>query len=283
MRFDRPGSLREALDLLSADPAATPMAGGTDLMVAINFGRERPGHVLSIRHLTELGEMRTGDRVRCGAGVTYTRLLEELGTSTPALAQAARTVGSPQIRNAGTLGGNLATCSPAGDTLPVLAALEAEIHLVSSGGVRKVAFSDWMLGPKRSARGPEELVLGAEWDDAGRSQAFLKAGARNAMVISVASLALVADRPRRRIAIAIGSAGPVILRATEAEKLAAGLFDEAGWEAEFTPSEAALAEVGRLAAAAAQPIDDHRGTAAYRRHLVALMTRRALSRAAAAA
>lgn len=281
MRFDRPQSLEEALGLLAARGGATPLAGGTDLMVGINFGRERPEHVLSIRHLDELKEIRHGDRVRCGAGVTYTRVLDDFGLSTPALTQAARTVGSPQIRNAGTLGGNLATCSPAGDTLPVLAALEADIHVISSAaGVRRIAFADWMQGPKQSAREAGELVLGAEWNEAGPAQAFLKAGTRNAMVISVASIALVADRPRRRVGIAIGSAGPVILRASEAERVAEGLFDEAGWESPFNVSESALAEVGRLAAAAARPIDDQRGTIAYRRHVVSVMARRALARAA---
>ena len=253
-------------------------------MVGINFGRERPEHILSIRHLSELKSLAIGGRVRCGAAVTYARMLAELGVSTPGLAQAARTVGSPQIRNAGTLGGNLATCSPAGDTLPVLAALAAEVHVVSkAGGIRKVPFSDWMAGPKRSVRLPDEMVLGAEWDDAGPAQAFLKAGTRNAMVISVASLALVADRRRRAVRIAIGSAGPVVIRADEAEKFAAGLFDELGWDSPFQPAEAALKRCGELAAAAARPIDDQRGTMIYRRHIISVMAARALRRAAGAA
>lgn len=284
MKFDRPATLERALEMMDSGGGATPLAGGTDLMVGINFGRERPEHVVSIRHLSELRELKLGPRIRCGAGVTYTRLLAELGESTPGLSQAARTVGSPQIRNAGTLGGNLATCSPAGDTLPVLAALDAEVHLVSrSGGIRKLPFSAWMSGPKRSARRPDEMVLGAEWDDAGPAQAFLKAGTRNAMVISVASLALVADRRRRAVRIAIGSAGPVIIRAAEAERFAAGLFEEAGWETNFQPGEGALRRCGELAAAAAQPIDDQRGTIAYRRHVIAVMTARALRRTAGAA
>jgi len=284
LTFDRPGSLAEALDILASIPGSTPLAGGTDLMVGINFGRERPHHVLSIRHLEELRELQVGGRTRCGAGVTYTRLLAELGSTNPGLGQAVRTVGSPQIRNAGTLGGNLATCSPAGDTLPVLAALDAEVHLRSRDeGIRKVRFADWMTGPKRSARRPDEIVLGAEWDDAGVAQSFLKAGTRNAMVISVASLALVADRRRRTVRIAIGSAGPVILRADEAERFASGLFDEHGWESPFEPAASALRRCGELAAAAARPIDDQRGTAAYRRHVIEVMGARALGRAARSA
>ena len=284
MRFDRPATLVDALALLASNPGSTPLAGGTDLMVGINFGRERPAGIVSIRHLDELKDLLPANRFRCGAGVTYTRLLAGLGESTPALRQAARTVGSPQIRNAGTVGGNLATCSPAGDTLPVLAALDAEVHVVSAArGVRRLPFAEWMRGPKKSAREADELVLGVEWDDAGPAQAFLKAGTRNAMVISVASVALVADRARRTVRIAIGSSGPVIIRASEAEAFASGLFDEGGWESPFSPGATALARCGELAAAAARPIDDQRGTVAYRRHIIAVMTARALGRAARAA
>jgi CO/xanthine dehydrogenase FAD-binding subunit len=217
-----------------------------------------------------------------GALVTYTRMLETDAGSV-ALHEAARTVGSPQIRNAGTLGGNLATCSPAGDTLPVLAALSATVLLRSKTGERRVAFADFMTGPKESVRRPDELVVGAEWDDAGPAQTFMKVGTRNAMVIAVAGLALVVDRTRRRVGLGLGSCGPTIIRATEAERFAAGLFDEAGWELPHRPSAAAAKEFGRLAAGAAKPIDDVRGTAAYRRHVLAVMGARALARVAAIA
>jgi CO/xanthine dehydrogenase FAD-binding subunit len=272
-------SVAEAL----ADPEATFIAGGTDLMVAINFGRERPPHVVSIRGLPELQEMVVDPRVVCGGGVTFTRLIEALGPSNRAMVEAARTVGSPQIRNAGTIGGNLGTCSPAGDTLPVLAALDATIRLRSPEGSRTVPFSGFMFGPRKSERKPGELVEAVEWDDAGPSQVFLKAGTRNAMVIAVASLAMVVDRRRSAVRVALGSVGPTILRAPEAEKLAAGLFEDSGWERPLRASEAAVAEFGELVAAAARPIDDQRGTAAYRRHVVAVMARRALARTGAAA
>jgi len=267
-------SLEEAL----ADPEAIFLAGGTDLMVGVNFGRERPEHVVSIRGLSELGDTSVGERVRIGGGVDYTRVLDALGEHSPALVQAARTIGSPQIRNAGTIGGNLGTCSPAGDTLPVLAALDAEVILRSPAGERRVPFSEFMLGPRKSARRPGELVEAVEWLDAGPSQAFLKAGTRNAMVIAVANLALVVDRARKAVRVALGSVGPTIIRALEAEDLARGLFEESGWERPLRPSQAAAARFGELAAGAARPIDDQRGSAIYRRHVVAVMARRALAR-----
>ena len=279
MRVTVAADLAEAL----ADPEATYLAGGTDLMVGINFGRERPEHVVSIRGLEELQQVSADGSQRFGGGVTYTRLLEALGDRSPALVQAARTIGSPQIRNAGTIGGNLGTCSPAGDTLPVLAALDATILLRSAGGERRVPFADFMFGPRKSERRPGEIVYAVEWEDAGRSQVFLKAGTRNAMVIAVANLAMVVDRPRRAVRVALGSVGPTILRAAEAEDLAAGLYEESGWDRPLRASEAATARFGELAAAAARPIDDPRGSARYRRHIVAVMARRALARTGAAA
>ncbi len=271
MHVSSPATLGEALEELAGEPETKPIAGGTDLMVAINFGRTRPERIMSLRRLEELKRLDAGGRVFCGAGVTYTRMLTELRE--PAMLQAARTVGSPQIRNAGTLGGNLGTCSPAGDTLPVLAALDATVVLASRAGERRVRFTEFMHGPQKPDLRPGELVLGAEWETAGIAQAFMKAGTRNAMVIAVASLAMVLDRARRRIGVALGSVGPTIIRATEAERFAEGLLAE-----RETPSEAARREFGRLAAVAAQPIDDVRGSAAYRRHVVGIMARRALER-----
>ena len=278
MRYSAPGSLAEALQELAANPDAVPLAGGTDLMVEVNFGRARPERLLGLRRLDELRGLELDGRVRVGAGVTYTQLLTELGDSTPALAQAARTVGSPQIRNAGTLGGNLGTCSPAGDTLPVLAALEAEIVLRSPGGERRLKLAEFMRGPKKPDLRPGELVVAAEWEAAGPVQAFLKVGTRNAMVIAVASLALVIDRARRRVGLALGSVGPTILRPEAAESFAAGLLEESGWERPLRPPPAAARRFGELAAAGAAPIDDVRGTAAFRRHAVAVLAERALIR-----
>ena len=261
------------------EPETTVIAGGTDLLVELNFGRRRVSRVVAVDRLAELRASEAGSRTRVGAGVTYTRMLDDAATPV-ALREAARTVGSPQIRNAGTIGGNLATSSPAGDTLPVLAALDATVVLRSLDGERRVRFGDFMTGPKKNVMRKDELVVAAEWDDAGPAQTFLKVGTRNAMVIAVASLALVIDRARRRVGIALGSCGPTIIRASEAERFVAGLCDESGWGPPLRASDAARSEVGRLVAAAARPIDDVRGTAAYRRHVLAVMGRRALARVA---
>src|SRR5688572_8253947 len=248
-------------------------------MVEINFGRRRPAAVVAIDRVDELKGFDRNGHVSMGAGVTYTRMLQEDAGSV-AMREAARTVGSPQIRNAGTIGGNLGMCSPAGDTLPVLAALDATVVLRSASGERRVPFAEYMTGPKKSVRRQDELVIAAEWNDAGPAQTFMKAGTRNAMIISISSLALVIDRSRRRVGVGLGSCGPTIIRPTEAEAFAAGVLEEAGWDGLDAPSEATCAEFGRLVAAAARPIDDVRGTAAYRRHVLAVMASRALARVA---
>jgi CO/xanthine dehydrogenase FAD-binding subunit len=269
----------DVLENLSAHKDATILAGGTDLLVEINFGRIRPTHVVAIDRVDELKDHSRNGHVRMGALVTYTRMLET-DVGSPALQEAARTIGSPQIRNAATIGGNLGTCSPAGDALPVLAALDATVVLRSKTGERRVAFGEFMTGPKKSVRRSEELIIAAEWEDAGAAQTYMFAATRNAMAISIAGLALVVDRARRRVGVGLGSCGPTIIRATEAERFAGGLFEETGWDRTNRPSEAAAKEFGRLAADAAKPIDDVRGTAAYRRHVLAVMGARALARVA---
>jgi CO/xanthine dehydrogenase FAD-binding subunit len=269
--------LDDVLDHLSSATEVTLLAGGTDLMVDINFGRKRPDSVVAIDRVPELAHLERNGHVRMGAGVTYTRMLRE-DPGSPALREAARTVGSPQIRNAGTLGGNIATSSPAGDMLPVLAALDAVVVLRSKQGERRVPFTEFMTGPKKNVRRPDELVVGAEWNDAGPAQTFMKVGTRNAMVIAVAGLALVVDRARRRVGVGLGSCGPTILRAPRAEAFAAAIFEAHGWDRRLTPSDAELMEFGRRVATAARPIDDVRGTAAYRRHVLGVMGARALAR-----
>jgi CO/xanthine dehydrogenase FAD-binding subunit len=270
--------LDDVLDNLSSANDVTLLAGGTDLMVDLNFGRKRPGHIVAIDRVAELDHLERGGRVRMGAGVTYTRMRRE-DPGSAALGEAARTVGSPQIRNAGTLGGNIATSSPAGDTLPVLAALGAVVVLRSKqGGERRVPFTEFMTGPKKNVRRADELVVGADWEDAGPAQTFMKVGTRNAMVIAVAGLALVVDRARRRVGVGLGSCGPTILRAAAAERFASDLLESRGWDGRHAPSDAELHEFGRLVATAARPIDDVRGTAAYRRHVLAVMGARALAR-----
>ncbi len=275
-----PDSLDRACAQLADHPEAHVLAGGTDFMVEVNFGHRRPEAVLSLARVPELRGWRTeGDRLVLGAGVTYTELTDPaVAELAPALAQAARTVGSPQIRNAGTVGGNLGTGSPAGDTLPVLAALDAVVELVSITGSRRLPISEYCVGPKRTARDATELIASVSIPVAKGPQEYLKVGPRNAMVISVAGLAAVADLEARTVGVGLGSVGPVPLRAPEAEAWVVTRID---WGAgRIDPDDAA--EFGRLVAAAARPIDDHRATADYRRHCVGVLARRAVTRMFAA-
>jgi CO/xanthine dehydrogenase FAD-binding subunit len=266
-----PASLEEALELRAEHPGALPIAGGTDVLVALNAGVRHDGY-LDLSRVPELLDWhRVDDVVVLGAGVTYTRVIAELAGQLPGLAQASRTVGSAQIRNRGTVGGNLATASPAGDALPPLVAAGARVDLASRSRRRTLPVAEFLQGPKRSALGADELIVGVRIPAAGGPQVFSKIGARNAMVIAVASLALDLDVLRRRVGVALGSVGPTTIDAPEAAAFAAGL---AIWERQPEASEAD--EFGRLAALAARPISDHRGSEAYRRHAVAVMARRAL-------
>jgi CO/xanthine dehydrogenase FAD-binding subunit len=270
-------SLADALAAMATDPAAHVVAGGTDLMVEVNFGHRSPSAVVAVDRVPELrGWTRHGDRLRLGAGLTYTEMLApDLAALVPALAEAARTVGSPQIRNAGTLGGNLGTCSPAGDALPVLAALDARIEVASATAQRALSVHDFMIGVKRTALAPGELVVAATLPVVDDYQGFAKVGVRNAMVISVASACLVVDRPGRTARLALGAVGPTVIRTRDAEAWLAGMLPGDGGA--LPPGVAE--EFGRRAADEARPIDDHRSTAAYRRHAVAVLATRLLRRA----
>src|SRR5918999_6427112 len=150
MEFHRADSWREALEIKAAHPDAMPIFGGTDVMVDLNFDRERPEVVLDLTRVPEIQEWGEDDgRLRVGAGVTYTRIIAELGERLPGLAMASRTVGSPQIRNRGTVGGNLGTASPAGDGLPPLYASDAEVEVGSTGGTRPLPVTELITGPQR--------------------------------------------------------------------------------------------------------------------------------------
>jgi len=259
-----PRSLDEALRIKSERPDAVPIAGGTDLMVELNFDRRRPEAILNLGELEDLrGWSRHNETLRLGAGLTYTEAMTEpLRSMLPALAEASRTVGSPQIRNRGTIGGNLGTASPAGDALPPLLIEEAEVELASVAGRRRMALDEFLVGPKRNALGSKELIVAVHLRPSGTSQTFMKVGPRNAMVIAVCSLALAVDRERDELRAAFGSAGPVpaLVRAP--------LQDADGFPA--------------LVASAASPIDDVRGTVAYRRHALRILAARGLERCLAA-
>ena len=181
----------------------------------------------------------------------------------------------PQIRNRGTLGGNVGTASPAGDALPPLLAERAEVELASVRGVRTLPLEEFLLGVKRTALAPDELVTAVHLTPCGGPQTFMKVGVRNAMVIATASACLAVDRPSRSVRLALGSVGPTILRCPEAESFAAGAVE---WS-DGTVDEATVEHFGELAAATARPIDDHRSTAAYRRHAIGVLARRLLRRA----
>lgn len=275
MDFLRPGTWAEALAAKADRPEAAPIAGGTDLMVEINFDVRRPAGLLDLNRIDELAgwSEEPDGRLRIGAGVSYARLITELGDRLPGLAQAARTVGSPQIRNRGTVGGNLGAASPAGDSHPPLLAGEAVVEVASAArGVRMIPAADFYLGVKRNALEADELIRAFWMSPASGPQYFSKVGTRNAMVIAVCSFAIALHPGRRRVGTGIGSAAPTPRRALAAEEFLAAELD---WEARLDP--AVLGRFGELAAEAAEPIDDVRGTADYRRHAIAVMARRTLT------
>jgi CO/xanthine dehydrogenase FAD-binding subunit len=255
-----PRSLDEALELKAERPDIVPIEGGTDVMVELNFDRARPGAILNLNEVAELrGWSRENGSLRLGASLTYTEAMEsELAGELPALAEASRTVGSPQIRNRGTIGGNLGTASPAGDALPPLLVEGADVELASSRGARVMTLRDFLVGPKQNALEPDELILAVRLTPSRAPQTFMKIGPRNAMVIAVCSLALAADRERGELQASFGSAGPV-----------PGLV--------VGPLETSQSFPEQVAEAAS-PIDDVRGTAAYRRHALRVLTKRALDR-----
>ena len=265
MEVLRPRSLAEALALRAEHPNALAIRGGTDVMVELNFDRARPDAILDLGEIGELGGWSREDGVlRLGSGLTYAEIEHgELAGELPALAEASRTVGSPQIRNRGTLGGNLGTASPAGDALPPLLIDEAEVELSSTArGSRRMPVHEFLLGPKRNALLDDELIVAVIVPPARGPQTFMKVGPRNAMVIAVCSLAVAADRERGELRASYGSAGPV-----------PGFVRVRLDDAEGLPE--AVAE-------ACSPIDDVRGTAAYRRHALRVLARRAVDRCLAA-
>ena len=269
----RPATWDEAMEAYAERSDLVPICGGTDLMVEINFDRKRPAGLLD---LSRLGELQTwdldGDVIRLGAGVSYSRIIAELATECPGLAIAARTVGSPQIRARGTVGGNLATASPAGDAHPPLLATRSSVEVGSVRGTRLIPIDEYFIGPKRSSLAADELIRAVHVPRARGPQQFCKIGSRNAMVIATASFALSLDLDAGRVGTGVGSAGPTPFRSLEAEALAQQTLTAPGGS-----DSGMFAEFGRLVAAAASPIDDVRGSADYRRHALSVMASRALS------
>lgn len=277
MEFLQPYTWQQALEARATHPEATPIAGGTDVMVELNFDRRRPAALLDLTRVPELAEWSVeNDRLRIGAGVPYTRLIDEVGARLPALAVASRTVGSPQIRNRGTLGGNLGSASPAGDGLPPLLASEAEVEVESVRGARHVPIAEFCTAPKRNALAADELIAAVRVRSASGPQQFTKVGPRNAMVIAVCAFAIALHPDTGRVGTGIGSAGPTPLRAAEAERfLAAELADL--WSRPRPLPDSLTRRFGELAASAASPVDDVRGSAEYRRHALSVLARRTLN------
>ncbi|MBE1573002.1 FAD binding domain-containing protein [Amycolatopsis roodepoortensis] len=275
MDFLRPSSLTEALAVKAERPDAVPIAGGTDVMVELNFDHRRPGALLDLNRVTELAEWtETDGRIRLGASVPYVRVIAELGEFLPALAMASRTVGSPQIRNRGTVGGNLGAASPAGDTHPVLLVLGAEVEAASVRGTRLIPAAEFYLGVKRNALEPDELITAVHLPAEAGPQQFAKVGTRNAMVIAVCSFALALHLDTREIRAAVGSAAPTPRRATAAEEF---LGAELPWSTKASITDSVKRRFGELVAEAASPIDDVRGSADYRKHALSVLARRTLT------
>jgi CO/xanthine dehydrogenase FAD-binding subunit len=275
MEFLSPSTLEEALEAKSAHPDGVPIMGGTDVMVELNFDKRRPSTLIDLTRVPELGEWGTeGDHTRLGAGVPYTKIVEHLSRSAPALARASRTVASPQIRNRGSVGGNLGGASPAGDAHPPLLATDAVIELASVRGRRRVPAREFYLSLRTTARQDDELITAVLLPEPKGPQQFAKIGTRNAMVISVAAFSLALDAEKRTVGTGLGSVAPTPIRAEAAEEFLAAEFD---WEGGALPSEAAVRRFGELVASVTRPIDDQRGSARYRTHAMGVMARRALT------
>jgi len=268
-----PSSLSEATRLLTSYPDAHLLTGGTDMMVEVNFNHRHPDTVIALRNIPEFQRWNidtASGLVHIGSSVPYATMEHgELARALPALAEAARTVGSPQIRAAGSIGGNLGTCSPAGDSLPVLSALDAVVHLQSESSNRSVSFAEFMVGPKRNSRLANEIITGVSIPITNGWQGYAKVGVRNAMVISVASVCLAIHD--NKVRVALGSVGPTIIRCTESENW----INSIG----LTNIDHSLAkEFADHVRAESRPIDDHRSTAEYRRHAVGVLAARLLLR-----
>ncbi len=279
MEFLAPTNLADALAAKAEMPEAMPIIGGTDVMVELNFDRHRPPALLDLSRIAELADWSLDDgRVRLGACVTYTRVIDELGATLPGLAMASRTVGSPQIRNKGTVGGNLGAASPAGDSHPALLSAETDVELSSVDGVRTVPIDEFYTGVKKHAGRANELITAVIITPPSGPQQFSKIGTRNAMVIAVSAFGLALHPDRHEVRTGIGSAAPTPRRALDAETfLGQSLESEGLWDSRAELPDALTREFGERVKTSAAPIDDVRGTAAYRLHSLGVMARRTLA------
>ncbi|WP_316524974.1 FAD binding domain-containing protein [Kitasatospora brasiliensis] len=281
MEFLRPATWGEALAAKAEHPSALPIAGGTDVMVELNFDVHRPSAILDLNRVAELAEWsQDGGVVRLGAAVPYARIIAELSGPLPGLALASRTVGSPQIRNRGSVGGNLGAASPAGDAHPALLAAGRDVcvEAASVRGTRLIPIDDFYTGVKRNSLAADELIRAVRVPVADGPQQFSKIGTRNAMVIAVCAFGFALHPGSGTVGTGIGSAAPTPRRAVEAEEYLRGVLAERGlWESGEALGTEVVQRFGELVKAAASPIDDVRGTAEYRRHALAVLARRTLA------
>lgn len=282
-----PVSLDEAVAALSAMPAAVPVAGGTDLMAAVNKGLLRPAGLVGLGRISELRGWHYQDgHALLGTGLTHARMgRPDFAALIPALAASSRAAGPPQIRNAGTLGGNIASAAPTGDSLPVLAALEADLVVAGPGGARReIPVSHLLAG--REMLAPAELIGFVRVPLLHAPQVYLKATGRTGPGRATASVAVVLDPARRGVRCAVGAIAPMPLRPLEAERWIASLID---WDADRGLAPEALAAFGEYVAAACIPdpapaADGSEPPALppavlHLRRTVATLARRALGRA----
>lgn len=272
--YARPETWEEATRLLAAGGWRV-LAGGTDLYPGAGGGLS--GAVLDVTGLPGFCAITSGQGLRIGAGVSWSQVAEApLPPALRALQQAARQIGGRQVQNAGTVGGNLCNASPAADGVPPLLALDAEVDLVSQAGSRQLALSEFLIGPRRTALRPGEVLAAVRIPEAGLSgrSAFVKLGARSHLVISIAMVAarlVVASGRVQEAALAVGSCSPVAVRLPRVE---AALRE--------VPVAKALARIASEdVMAALAPIDDVRATASYRRSAVVELVRRAVAEALA--
>ncbi|WP_030405809.1 FAD binding domain-containing protein [Streptomyces albus] len=278
MEFLRPATWEEALAAKAEHPSAVPIAGGTDVMVEINFDHRRPTHLMDLNRIRDLHEWEVGDEtVRLGASVPYSKIIDQLATELPGLALASHTVGSPQIRNRGSVGGNLGGASPAGDSHPALLAAGAEVEAESVRGTRFIPVEEFYTGVKRNALAEDELIKRVHIKKADGPQQFSKVGTRNAMVIAVCAFGIALHPETRTVRAGIGSAAPTPLRATAAEEFLNAALEEGGyWDSGKVIAPSVARQFAELCSGACNPIDDVRGSAAYRRRAVGVMARRTL-------
>ncbi|MCO5107936.1 MAG: xanthine dehydrogenase family protein subunit M [Burkholderiaceae bacterium] len=284
-RYLAPTTLPEALQALRESGEVTILAGGTDLMVQASIGRRRIGATLmNIRRIDELARIaRDGDAIRIGALATITQMMNDplVRTHLPVLVEACDHFASDQIRNAGTIGGNVSNASPAGDTLVPLLVLDAEVELASAGdaGVarRSVPIADYFTGPGRTQRAPAELLTAVRipLPPAGHYARFFKFGTRPALDISAISIGIAGVRANGALAnvrVAFGAVAPTPVRARRTEQALEGQRLD----------EATIARTAEVARDEVHPIDDVRASAWYRKEMIHNMTRRMLDHAAQA-